>query len=174
MPIESLSVSKTVTMKNVYSESVIPYGTSLQKRMSDALAGLNAGATHLRLHLGVILGFVLIFNTTALKAQNCPTSGTHTQNASENTYFPATNASLAAGATSITLGAAGSGTNFGTTPIAIGDIVFIIQMQGAQINVPASISSGLYGANSSGKFSGFLPSNWYAGNIEVAVATNAI
>ncbi len=47
-------------------------------------------------------------------------------------------------------------------------------MQGAQINVPASITSSLYGANSSGKSSGFLPSNLYAGNMEFAVATNAV
>ena len=56
--------------------------------MTDALAGLNAGVIHLRLRMSVILGFILIFNTTSLNAQNCPTSGNHTQNASENTYYP--------------------------------------------------------------------------------------
>ena len=35
-------------------------------------------------------------------AQNCPTSGTHIQNSSENTYFPGTQANVAIGATSIT------------------------------------------------------------------------
>jgi hypothetical protein len=152
-------------MKKVYSDSVIPRGTSIKERMVDALAGLSAGVSLLRSGMIVMLGFILIFNTSSLRAQNCASSGNHTQNASENTYYPATTASLAAGATSITLGAAGSGTNFGTTPIAIGDIVFIIQTQGAQINVPASVSSSLYGANSSGKSNGFLPSNLYAGNI---------
>ena len=142
--------------------------------MADALAGLNAGVTHLRLRMIVMLGFSLIFNSSSLIAQNCPSSGNHTQNASENTYYPATNASLAAGATSITLGAAGSGTNFGTTPIAVGDIILIIQMQGAQINVPASRTSTFYGANYNGKSTGFLPSNLYAGNMEFAVATNAV
>jgi len=161
-------------MKNIYSGSVKPYGCSIKKRMTNALAGPIAGVSHLRLILSVISGFILIFNTTSLRAQNCPTSGTHIQNANENTYYPGSTASVAAGATSVTLGAAGSGTNFGTTPIAVGDIVLVIQMQGAQINVPASISSGLYGANSSGKFSGFLPSNLYAGNMEFAVATNAV
>ncbi len=48
---------------------------------------------------------------------------------------------VAAGATSITLGAIGSGTNFGNTPIAAGDIVLIIQMQGAQLYVPATPTS---------------------------------
>ncbi len=75
MPIESLFVSKTVTMKNVYSDSVIPYGTSIKERMADALTGLNAGVTHLRLRMIVMLGFTLIFNTASLIAQNCPTSG---------------------------------------------------------------------------------------------------
>jgi hypothetical protein len=161
-------------MKIVYTESVIPYGRSNKKRMTDAFAGLNAGVFHLRLSMIVMLGFILFFNTTSLNAQNCPTFGTHTQNASENTYYPATSASLAAGATSITLGAAGSGTNFGTTPIAIGDIIFIIQMQGSQFNLPATVTSTFYGANFSGKSSGFLPSNLYAGNMEFAVATNAV
>ncbi len=101
--------------------------------------------------------------------------GHHTQNTNENTYYPGTTASLAAGATSITLGAAGAGANFGNTPIAIGDIVFIIQMQGAQINVPGSISSVKYGSNSTpGRSSGFMSTNLQAGNMEFAVATNAV
>jgi hypothetical protein len=174
MPIEPLYVSNTVTMKNVYSDSVLPRGTSIKERMYDALAGQSTGVSHLRLRMMVMLGFIFIFNTSSLRAQNCAISGNHTQNTSENTYYPGTTASVAAGATSVTLGAAGAGANFGNTPIATGDIVFIIQMQGAQINVPASESSGLYGANSSGKSSGFLPSNLYAGNMEFAVATNAV
>jgi hypothetical protein len=174
MPIESLYLSKTVTMKNVYSDPVIPYGTSIKERIADALEGLNAGVNHLRLLMSVMFGFILIFNTATLRAQNCPTSGTHTQNASENTYYPGATASVAVGATSITLGAAGAGANFGNTPIATGDIVLIIQMQGAQINVPASSISSFYGANSSGVSSGFLPSNLYAGNMEFAVTTNAV
>ena len=161
-------------MKNVYSDSVLLHGTSIMERIYGALAGQSAGVIHLHLRMMFMLGSILIFNTASLKAQNCASSGNHTQNTSENTYFPATTASLAAGATSVTLGAAGAGANFGNTPIAIGDIVFIIQMQGAQINVPASSTSDLYGANSSGASSGFLPSNLYAGNMEFAVATNAV
>jgi len=161
-------------MKNVYSDSVIPYGSSMKERITDALGGMSAGVIYLRLYMSVMLAFVLIFNNTSLKAQNCPSSGTHTQNANENTYYPGSTASVAAGATAITLGAAGSGANFGTTPIAIGDIVLVIQMQGAQINVPASRTSTLYGANYNGKSTGFLPSNLYAGNMEFAIATNAV
>jgi len=161
-------------MKNVYSQSVNPYGKLKKKRINVSLAGLNAGASHLRLSMAVSLGLILILNVVSLSAQNCPTSGTHTQNSSENTYYPGATASLSAGASSITLGVAGVGTNFGTSPIASGDIVLVIQMQGAKINVPGSVTSGLYGANSSGKSSGFLPTNMFAGTMEFAVATNAV
>ena len=103
-------------------------------------------------------------------SQNCPTSGTHSQSANENTYYPGTQASVAVGATSITLGAAGAGTNFGSTPIAIGDIVLIIQMQGAQIN---STNTSSYGANNL-TGSGYLNTNLSAGYMEFGVAANAV
>jgi hypothetical protein len=91
--------------------------------------------------MALIFGILFLINTTALKAQNCPTSGTTvvSSNASENTYYPGTQATVSAGATSITLGPIGSGANFGNSPIAAGDIVLVIQMQGAQIQVPASV-----------------------------------
>ena len=92
----------------------------------------------------------------------------------ENTYYPGTQAAVAAGATSITLGAIGSGANFGNTPIAAGDIVLVIQMQGAQITVPGNPQSTLYGGNVSGIGSGFISTNLMAGNMEFAVATNAV
>jgi hypothetical protein len=107
-----------------------------------------------------------------LKAQNCPTSGTTVLNSNENTYYPGT-VSVAAGATSITLGAIGSGANFGNTPIAVGDIVLVIQMQGDTIKVGA-ISSALYGGNISGYGAGFLSTGLSAGKMEFAVATNAV
>ncbi len=161
-------------MKNVYTQSVNPYGKINKKRISNAFVGLKARASHLRLGIIVSLGIILILNSSALKAQSCPNSGTHTQNSNENTYYPGTTASLTAGSTAITLGAAGVGANFGNTPIASGDIVLVIQMQGAKINVPASVTSGLYGANSVGKSSGFLPTNMLAGTMEFAVATSAV
>ena len=161
-------------MKNVYSQSVNPYGKFRKERMSDALAGLIARVSQLRLIMAVSLGLILTLSSISLKAQNCPTSGTHTQNSNENTYYPGNTASLTAGSTSITLGAAGVGTNFGTSPIASGDIVLVIQMQGAKINVPATVTSSFYGANSNGKSAGFLPTNMLAGTMEFAVATNAV
>ena len=161
-------------MKNVYSQSVNPYGKFRKERSVYALAGLIARVAQLRLIMAVSLGLILTLSSITLKAQNCPTSGTHTQNSNENTYYPGNTASLTAGSTSITLGAAGVGTNFGTSPIASGDIVLVIQMQGAKINVPAGVTSSFYGANSNGKSAGFLPTNMLAGTMEFAVATNAV
>jgi hypothetical protein len=103
--------------------------------------------------------------------QGCPSSGTTFLSANENTYYPGSTASVAVGATSITLGAAGSGTNFGTTPISVGDIVLIIQMQGAQI---ISTNTSTYGGNVSGLASGFTNVNLAAGYMEFGVAASAV
>jgi len=106
-------------------------------------------------------------------SQNCPVSGSHSQSTSENTYYPGTQATVSVGATSITLGAAGVGTGFNTVPIAIGDIVMIIQMQGSEIS---STNSNLYGSNVAAfQGTGFLTNgNLKAGYMEFAVATNAV
>ncbi len=66
-----------------------------------------------------------------------------------------------------------AGANFGNTPIATGDIVLIIQMQGAQITVPASKTNSVYGDGSGGG-SGMISTNLVAGHMEFAVATNAV
>lgn len=79
-----------------------------------------------------------------------------------NTYYPGT-ASVAAGATSITLGAA-----TGATPIASGDEILIIQMQDAAIS---SNNDGTYGDGSTG--SGWTNLN-NAGIYEFATATSAV
>jgi hypothetical protein len=77
-----------------------------------------------------------------------------------NTYFPAT-ASAAAGATSITLGAHATGD--AGVAIATGDLLLVIQMQGATIN---AVNSSAYGDGSTG--SGATSST--AGTYEYAVA----
>jgi Secretion system C-terminal sorting domain len=104
-------------------------------------------------------------------SQGCPASGTSSISTNPNTYYPGSTASLSVGATSITLGVAGSGTNFGTTPIAVGDILLIIQMQGAQI---ISTNTSTYGSNTSGLASGFTTTNLVAGNMEFVVANSAV
>ena len=47
-------------------------------------------------------------------------------------------------------------------------------MQGVQIMIPATSTNSLYGGNSSGIGSGFITTNLLAGNMEFAVATNAV
>ena len=75
-----------------------------------------------------------------------------------NTYFPPASGTLAAGSTQVILGAASGA----STPIAIGDLLLIIQMQGASINstntssyghgVPGDPASGYTSLGSSGLF----------------------
>ena len=142
-------------MKNVYSQSVNAYGKFRKERSAYALAGLIARAAQLRLIMAVSLGLILTLSSISLNAQNCPTSGTTVISTNQNTYYPGTQATVSVGATSITLGPIGSGANFGNTPIAVGDIVLVIQMQGAQIRCQLP-SPELYGANSSGLGSGML------------------
>jgi uncharacterized repeat protein (TIGR01451 family) len=79
-----------------------------------------------------------------------------------NTYYPGT-ASVAAGATSIPIGtAAGAG-----NAIAIGNLLLVIQMQDATINV---VNGGTYGNGSTGQ--GFTALN-SAGDYEFVTATSA-
>src|SRR5450755_349668 len=159
-------------MKHVYKHSVNPYGNLIKETYADQSATPGARVSHLRWNMAVILGVFFIFNTLALSAQNCPTLGTTVLMANENTYYPGTQAAVSAGATSITLGAIGAGLNFGITPIAVGDIVLVIQMQGAQFNLPA-VTLASYGGGT-GAGAGFLPANLLAGRMEFAVATNAV
>ncbi len=78
-----------------------------------------------------------------------------------NTYYPgASNAS--AGGTSLIVGPIDSRGN--ATPLATGDLILIIQIQGADIDASNSDS---YGNNLAGQpASGYLNSNLYAGNYE--------
>jgi len=107
---------------------------------------------------------ILLFSQLAT-AQSCPSTATTTINSYPNTYYPASQASVPAGSTTIVLGSA----YYGTTPIAVGDILLIIQMQGAQLN---STNSSNYG-NGTGTGSGYLNnSQLLAGNMEYVVAAS--
>ena len=161
-------------MKKVYINTVSSYGKIIRGAIAVAHATPKAPVSRLRGSMIVILGILLLFNTVALRAQNCPVSGTTVVSSNENTYYPGTQATVSAGATSITLGAIGAGANFGNTPIASGDIVLVIQMQGAQITVPAVVTNSLYGGNQPGVGSGMITTNLQAGRMEFAVATNAV
>src|SRR5438067_933266 len=92
--------------------------------------------------------------------------GTATLNSVINTYYPGA-LTAAAGATTITLGTAtGAG-----TPMAVGDLVVVIQMQDAAID---SANTGAYGNGIAGDpASGWTGLN-SAGLYEYAVATSAV
>jgi uncharacterized repeat protein (TIGR01451 family) len=86
-----------------------------------------------------------------------------------NTYFPpaSTAVTVNAGATSIALGTATA--TGASTPIAIGDLVLIIQMQDATIN---STNTSSYGDGTAGTGSGYTSAT--AGRYEFAIATSAV
>src|ERR1044072_7585342 len=110
----------------------------------------------------LLLAFVIAWCVPVSLAQSCGTPGADgpgTISGVVNTYYPASTATetINAGATSIALGTA-SGS---TTPIAIGDLVLVIQMQDAIISTK---NSSAYGTITSGT----------AGYYEFAVAPSAV
>ena len=161
-------------MKNIYIQPVIIYGKQIRETHAFAMVCPKKITAFLRLPIAVILLTLFIFKSGTLIAQNCPVSGTTIINTNPNTYYPGTQAVVAAGATSVSLGPIGVGPNFGNAPIATGDIVLIIQMQGANINVPVPAINSAYGANSGGSGAGMLAANLKAGKMEFAVATNNV
>ena len=123
----------------------------------------------LHIHLiisGLICGAFLYGNLAA--GQTCPGNSVTTLGNYPNTYYPGSSPSLAVGATSMSVGPV----TFGTTPIAKGDILLVIQMQGAEITANNNSSYGT-GAGTSG--SGYLVNgNLMAGNMEYVVANSAV
>jgi len=118
------------------------------------------------LSLHILAAIFSLYGRTVI-AQSCPPTVTSSISTYPNTYFPASQASLSSGSTSIVLGAA----SYGSTPIASGDVLLIIQMQGAQIK---STNNSNYGGNA-GNGSGYLNnSNLQAGNMEYVMATNSV
>jgi LPXTG-site transpeptidase (sortase) family protein len=84
-----------------------------------------------------------------------------------NTYYPGS-ANVSAGATSIPVGAPLGA----ATPIQPGDLLLVIQMQGADIN---STNTGAYGDGTAGDpATGILGTNFSAGQYEYVVATSAV
>ena len=84
-----------------------------------------------------------------------------------NTYYPASQAYVNSGSTSIILGSV----NYGSTPISSGDILLVIQMQGAQINATNNANYG----DGTGTGRGYLNNSaLLAGNMEYVVASNSV
>lgn len=99
--------------------------------------------------------------------QSCPSNTLTSISTYPNTYFPANQASVPAGTTTIALGSV----TYGTTAISSGDIILIIQMQGSQIN---ATNTSAYGDGST-TGSGYLNnSSLLAGNMEYAIASNSV
>ncbi len=95
--------------------------------------------------------------------------GSPTITTSPNTYFPATNGqTVAAGATSLSLDAA-----VGATPIAAGDLLLVIQMQGADIDYSNTdaYGDGVAGGLATGNLTN---ANFLAGQYEYVVAASAL
>ncbi|MBS7807560.1 DUF11 domain-containing protein [Variovorax sp. PCZ-1] len=125
-------------------------------------------------------GIILLFTALGpgwLLAQTCsiPAQGAAaTINAAPNTYFPGLTANLTAGSTQIALGA-GRGVNAAINP---GDLLLIIQMQGAVINTSNTnqygdgAGSGVLQDNTGDPARGSVSNT--AGTYEFAVATNAV
>jgi len=101
--------------------------------------------------------------------QNCPYLTSSTLSTFPNTYYPGNQSSVAVGATTISLAAVPTG--YGITPISTGDVLLIIQMQGAQFR---SVNNGAYGANSSGGNGYLNNSNLTAGTMEYVIAANNV
>ena len=114
---------------------------------------------------------LFIFSTNVSSAQTCASPGKDgggNISGIINTYFPGS-ASIASGATTVTIGA-GLGAS---TPIAKGDLLLIIQVQGADV---AGSNSDVYGDNiSSTPANGYLNNiNFTAGLYEYAIAANSV
>ena len=115
----------------------------------------------------LIWGIVFSFDQDTVIAQSCPLNSTTYISGNPNTFYPANQATVNSGSTSIALNAV----TYGTTPISSGDMLLIIQMQGAQLNATNTSSYG----SGSGTGSGYLTNaNMIAGNMEFIVATNSV
>lgn len=116
----------------------------------------------------VLVTALFALSSVTATAQMCPANVPATISSNPDTYYPGLDNIINTGGKSITLGAA----SFGSTPIASGDLLLIIQMQGAQIN---STNTTSYGSGTAGSSKGYLNNGaLLAGNMEYVVATNAV
>jgi uncharacterized repeat protein (TIGR01451 family) len=93
--------------------------------------------------------------------------GSQTITANPNTYYPATNQTVAVGATSLSVGTA-----VGTTPIGAGDLLLVMQMQGADIDYSNTDAYG-DGVAGGSATSYLINNNFTAGQYEYVVADGA-
>jgi len=117
--------------------------------------------------VALILAFAASVCCHPAAAQSCPANSSISISSYPNTFYPANQTNLAAGATKIKLSAA----TLGSDDINAGDILLVIQMQGAQIN---STNTSSYG-DGTGVGSGYLTnSSMLAGTMEYVIASSSI
>ncbi|RZK63240.1 MAG: hypothetical protein EOO59_00275 [Hymenobacter sp.] len=141
---------------SIHTRTVTAANTSAT---ADPTAGNNNGTAP-----AAILSVAVLPIGPAGTASACATpgrDGSPTITASPNTYYPATDQTVAAGATSLSVGAA-----VGTTPIAAGDLLLVIQMQGADIDYS---NTDTYGDGVAG-----CAATGYLSNAEYVVAAGAV
>ena len=119
----------------------------------------------------ILLLFMVFFAmfATAAVAEQCARPGTNGNGAPSgvvNTYYPGT-ASVSAGANVISLGPSSGA----STPIAAGDMLLVIQMQGASI---ASNNNASYGDGAAGTYANGYTAIGQTGLYEFVRAANAV
>src|SRR5215467_13386260 len=104
------------TQKNIIPYPVSGSGITTWRKLAQAFPAVNFFGKRSLAHASrlSLFGFLFFTINQIVYSQNCPTSGTTSLSTNPNTYYPGTQATVSVGATSITLGAAGSGANFGT------------------------------------------------------------
>lgn len=114
----------------------------------------------------LFLVLALILQAPAF-SQTCPTSGLTSLTTYPNTYYAANQANVPSGSSSITLGRVG----YGNHAIVPGDVLLIMQMQGAAINTTNSSSYG----DGTGTGQGYQnDANLLAGNFEYVIANSNV
>jgi fimbrial isopeptide formation D2 family protein/uncharacterized repeat protein (TIGR01451 family) len=124
-----------------------------------------------RLYALIVVALLVSVAASSASAQVCANpgqDGVGTLSGVVNTYFPGA-ASASAGATSITLGTMRAGG--AATPIAVGDLLLVIQMQDGTFNSSNNTTTVVYGAGTSAGRG--LTSTGGAGLYEYVVATSA-
>lgn len=120
-----------------------------------------------------VLAAILMSTTSLASANQCATPGRDgdvviSSNSVVNTYHPGTTASAAAGSTSLAIGA-----GVGQTQISAGDLLLIVQVQGATIDTTNGTAYGGTqgrGVTTGNGYSTLAP----AGRYEYARATNSV
>ncbi|HVS98724.1 MAG TPA: T9SS type A sorting domain-containing protein [Puia sp.] len=112
------------------------------------------------------LAAISLFSGRRAAAQSCAIANSTSISTYPNTYYPAT-ASASAGSKNITLGSV----SLGTVPISSGDVLLVIQMQGAQYSSNNSVNFG----DGMGTGKGYYNNSFLmAGQMEYVIASNSV